>query len=61
MAEAKPQTRVKVQYTCPKCKRDLERINRTTIDKIIGIIVPIRRYKCMGCFWEGIRIHHSEN
>ena len=61
MAQTKVQPKVKVEYTCPKCKRDLERINRTTIDKIIGVIIPIRRYKCMGCFWEGVKIYYSNN
>jgi DNA-directed RNA polymerase subunit RPC12/RpoP len=56
MASAKTQTKVKVEYTCPRCKQDLERVSRTAFDKMIGVIVPIKRYKCMGCFWEGIRI-----
>ena len=56
MASSKAESKLRVEYTCPKCKRDLERINRTVIDKVIGIVVPIRRYKCYGCFWEGIRI-----
>lgn len=59
MAQAKLQPKVKVEYTCPKCKRDLERINRTIIDKMIGIVVPVRRYKCMGCFWQGVKIYHE--
>ena len=61
MASAKPQTKVRIAYTCPKCSRDLARINRTTIDKIIGLVVPVRRYKCMGCFWEGVKIYHAHD
>jgi uncharacterized protein with PIN domain len=61
MAQANLEPKVKVEYTCPKCKRDLERINRTLIDKVIGVVISVRRYKCMGCFWEGVKIYHSNN
>jgi hypothetical protein len=61
MASADPQTKVRVAITCPKCKRHLERTNRTAIDKLIGIVIPVRRYKCMGCFWEGLRVYHSND
>jgi DNA-directed RNA polymerase subunit RPC12/RpoP len=61
MAQADLQPRVKVEYTCPKCKREVERINRTAFDKMLGMIVQTRRYKCMGCFWEGLRIYRAND
>lgn len=58
-AAGRKSARSKVAITCPRCKRDVQRINRTALDKVIGVLVPVRRYKCYGCFWEGLRVHHS--
>lgn len=55
MSETLPKSKPKVVYTCPKCGRDLERMNRNKVDKIIGLFFSVRRFKCYGCFWEGIK------
>ena len=40
---------------CPHCKGSTDRIPRSTLDFMISVIVPVRRYRCMaiGCNWEG--------
>jgi hypothetical protein len=53
--------KAKSSYQCPRCGRELERTSRNTIDKIINTVIPIRRYKCYGCFWEGIRLYRGTN
>ncbi len=49
------------QYSagCPDCQQhDLQRINRETADYLLDLIgVPVRRYKCKQCGWEGRRIY----
>lgn len=41
---------------CPKCKHELKRINRTGFDKFLNKILYVRRYRCLGCLWEGIKV-----
>ena len=60
MSTAKIESKVKISYACPKCGGDLSRINRRSVDKLINILVSVRRFKCYGCLWEGNR-HSSEN
>lgn len=40
---------------CPICKHHVLRIHRTPIDRIIGLFVEFRRYRCQNyeCEWEG--------
>ena len=47
-------------YTCPQCGQDLTRTNKKLIDKVINYVVPIRRFKCYGCFWEGLKLDKSK-
>ncbi|MBK8904150.1 MAG: hypothetical protein IPM53_23425 [Anaerolineaceae bacterium] len=43
---------------CPNCQGDLRRVNRTTPDYLFGLVgIPVRRYKCHNCGWQGRRIH----
>jgi len=43
---------------CPRCKGNIHRVHRHTLDHLIGIIVPVRRYHCTNreCGWSGIRV-----
>ncbi|WP_324778455.1 hypothetical protein [Thiobacillus sedimenti] len=44
------------RHTCPACKRHgLVRIRRRFIDRLIGLFVRQRRYRCThpACLWEG--------
>jgi hypothetical protein len=40
---------------CPRCQGALIRIRRRPIDRLISLISPRRRYRCVaiGCGWEG--------
>ncbi|MCB8982106.1 MAG: hypothetical protein H6657_32295 [Ardenticatenaceae bacterium] len=43
---------------CPTCQGELRRVNRTTTDYLLGLVgIPVRRYKCRQCGWQGRRIH----
>jgi predicted RNA-binding Zn-ribbon protein involved in translation (DUF1610 family) len=43
---------------CPRCGSDLRRIHRSTSDRILGLFVPLRRYRCSNreCAWQGLRV-----
>ena len=40
---------------CPQCKSRAFRISRRFIDRVISLILPVRRYQCESreCRWEG--------
>ncbi len=44
---------------CPNCQQhDLQRIKRKTADYLLDMVgVPVRRYKCPHCGWQGRRIY----
>ncbi|MBP8003297.1 MAG: hypothetical protein KA314_08770 [Chloroflexi bacterium] len=46
---------------CPRCGRaDLRRTSRTRFDHLLNQVgIPIRRYLCADCHWEGARIDES--
>lgn len=52
-------------YTCPMCgERDLIRIRRRFIDRIMSMFISLRRYRCThsGCQWKGnLREKKNEN
>jgi hypothetical protein len=43
---------------CPNCGAPADRVRRRTRDRVVSLIVPVRRYRCSmkgwGCEWEGI-------
>lgn len=40
--------------TCPNCNSTyLDRVQRRVIDRIIGLAIPLKRYHCSSCGWEG--------
>jgi hypothetical protein len=43
---------------CPRCNGSITRTHRHSLDHLISILVPIRRYKCndQSCGWRGIRV-----
>lgn len=53
------------QYSagCPNCEEhDLRRISRETSDYVLDLLgVPVRRYKCNQCGWEGRRIYRRHH
>ncbi|MAT98376.1 MAG: hypothetical protein CL608_14625 [Anaerolineaceae bacterium] len=48
---------------CPDCgAHDLQRISRETSDYVLDLFgVPVRRYKCNQCGWEGRRIYRKNH
>lgn len=48
---------------CPSCSGKLNRKQRTPLDKLLAIvtlkILPLRRYRCVRCGWEGLRWNDS--
>jgi hypothetical protein len=40
---------------CPRCLGVLNRVPRRTLDRLISLLVPVRRYRCcmLACAWEG--------
>jgi hypothetical protein len=45
---------------CPHCGDVLRRVRRVLADRLLSIVVPLRRYECYGpgCGWRGvIRVH----
>lgn len=52
---------------CPRCGGEIHRVHRRLRDRIIGVLVPARRYRCSNreCRWEGLRVtsgrHHSQS
>ena len=43
---------------CPQCDADIHRVHRHALDRLIDIIVPVRRYRCgnSDCQWDGLRV-----
>jgi hypothetical protein len=51
---------VKTGEVCPKCgKTSFHRIHRTLLDRILGVSLPARRYRCdnLLCRWSGLRVY----
>jgi hypothetical protein len=42
---------------CPRCGSELHRIHRRSLDRILDLLVPVRRYQCddKECRWKGLR------
>lgn len=45
---------------CPKCGYPLSRIKRTSFQRLISKILPIRRFYCKKCRWKGLRIKPND-
>lgn len=43
--------------TCPRCHGPVERVRRHLLDRVLSLVVPVRRYRChhFSCQWEGLR------
>lgn len=48
---------------CPRCGSELSRIHRRSSDRVLGIFVPLRRYRCKNseCGWQGRRVYRSNH
>jgi hypothetical protein len=47
---------------CPSCGSELVRIHRHGSDRVLGLFVPLRRYRCKNdeCGWQGRRVYRSK-
>jgi hypothetical protein len=43
---------------CPRCGGNVHRKHRTTADRLVSLVVPVRRYRCVNheCHWQGLRV-----
>lgn len=43
------------ELVCPRCKGPVYRTHRRLVDRLVSLIVPVRRYRCVAvrCQWEG--------
>jgi len=52
------------RHSCPNCGKKIKRSKRKRNDKIIEKvsfgILPVKRYRCYACYWEGIGLNHDE-
>lgn len=44
-----------IRHTCPKCRGEVRRTWRRSLDRFASLFVPLYRYRCMThqCEWEG--------
>ncbi|GAB4565843.1 MAG: hypothetical protein Kow0047_16770 [Anaerolineae bacterium] len=49
------------RLVCPVCGSRLHRIHRRRRDRVLSLLVPVRRYRCANdeCGWEGLRYGRS--
>ncbi len=43
-------------YLCPRCGQPVRRTHRRFLDRVASLVVPLRRFKCRNCGWNGLRI-----
>ena len=43
-------------YPCPECGTEAHRSHRRPHERVIALIVPLRRYRCGQCGWSGLRL-----
>ncbi|HET9977240.1 MAG TPA: hypothetical protein VFQ20_07385 [Burkholderiaceae bacterium] len=43
------------RVSCPRCGGPVDRIARRGLDRLVSLVVPLRRYRCGSdaCAWEG--------
>lgn len=43
---------------CPRCGGNIHRKHRNIGDRLISVLVPVRRYRCVNgeCHWRGLRV-----
>ncbi|AFZ42387.1 hypothetical protein PCC7418_0145 [Halothece sp. PCC 7418] len=44
-------------HDCPICDHKVHQRHRTSYQRLLSYIIPVRRYHCTHCGWEGIRVH----
>lgn len=46
------------ELCCPKCGGNVHRKHRTLPDRLLSLLVPVHRYRCVNyeCHWQGLRV-----
>jgi predicted RNA-binding Zn-ribbon protein involved in translation (DUF1610 family) len=44
------------RLACPECGEVLHRIHRRPLERVISVVLPLRRYGCPHCGWSGLRV-----
>ena len=52
--DATPSVSQVLAGACPYCRGDLVRIHRCPVDRALSLLVPVRRFRCRNCVWEGL-------
>lgn len=53
--------RADYHQTCPVCQSKLYKRHRKKYQHFLSYLVPIRRYHCNDCGWDGVRIYKPRN
>lgn len=50
-----------VHVSCPICGGPLHRIHRRRADRVLSLLIPVKRFQCKNhqCGWSGLRISPS--
>lgn len=46
---------------CPVCQSRIHKRHRKQYQRFLSYIVPIRRYSCSNCGWDGLRVSNPSN
>jgi len=46
---------------CPVCQSRIHKRHRKKYQRFLSYIVPIRRYYCSNCSWDGLRVYKPSN
>jgi hypothetical protein len=48
---------------CPRCRGHVRRVPRHLVDRLVGCVVAVHRYRCqaIGCSWDGRRVVHQND
>jgi len=49
-------TQMRKPSVCPKCGAAVHRAHRRPIERVVSLVVPLRRYSCHHCGWSGVRV-----
>lgn len=52
---SRPPVDVLAIRACRACSRPLDRRRRSLLDRVVSVLIPVARYRCRFCGWEGLR------
>lgn len=45
------------RFKCPVCQHKVQKKHRKSYERLLSRMIPVRRYYCSNCGWEGLRVH----